>query len=168
MKIHVICGSILEVAAEVIVNPANSQGVMGGGVAGVIRRVAGADVEKEAMAQAPIPVGTAVVTTGGKTKFKAIIHAPTMTHPAETIPVENVRLATRAALALADQRGWKSVALPGMGTGVGRVSPNDAAKAMLDAVNAFQPKSLREIILIDVNAEMISAWQSSLSMSHAS
>ncbi len=162
MKIHVICGNILEVAAEVIVNPANSQGVMGGGVAGVIRRAAGVEVEREAVAQAPIPVGSAVITTGGKTKFKAIIHAPTMTRPAETIPVENVRLATRAALVLADQRGWKSVALPGMGTGVGRVSPGDAAKAMIDAVNAFQPKSLRDVILVDVSAEMISAWHASL------
>ncbi len=162
MTVHVICGSILEAPAQVIVNPANSQGLMGGGVAAVIRRAAGSAVEGEAVARAPIPVGTAVATTGGKTKFRAIVHAPTMTHPAETIPVENVRLATRAALALADQAGWESVALPGMGTGVGRVSLKDAAQAMIDTIYAFQPKSIREVILVDVSAEMIAAWQASL------
>jgi len=39
------------------VNAANSHGIMGGGVAGVIKRAAGQDVEDQARAQAPIAVG---------------------------------------------------------------------------------------------------------------
>ena len=72
-----IQGSILEAEADVIVNAANSHGIMGGGVAGVIKRAAGQDVEDQARAQAPIAVGQAVLTSAGKTKFKGIIHAPT-------------------------------------------------------------------------------------------
>lgn len=163
MKIEIIQGSILEVDADFIVNPANSAGVMGGGVAGVIRRAAGEAVEKEAMAQAPIPVGAAVMTSGGKSPFKGIIHAPTMTRPAETIPAQNVRSATRAALVLAEEKQARSIALPGMGTGVGQVSPDAAAEAMIDVIRVFQAGSIRNVILIDVNPEMVAAWREALS-----
>lgn len=81
LRITVVQGSILDANAEVIVNAANSHGIMGGGVAGVIRRATGSDVEQEARKQAPIPVGQAAFTSGGKTLFKGIIHAPTMPEP---------------------------------------------------------------------------------------
>ncbi|MBI3014850.1 MAG: macro domain-containing protein, partial [Candidatus Tectomicrobia bacterium] len=104
MEIEVQQGSILEARADAIVNAANSQGVMGGGVAGVIRRAAGKEVEEEAVAQAPIPVGSAALTGGGKTRFRGIIHAPTMPQPAQRIPAENVYKATAAALRLAEEK----------------------------------------------------------------
>ncbi|MFQ5882315.1 MAG: macro domain-containing protein [Candidatus Methylomirabilales bacterium] len=78
MQIEIQQGSILEATVEVIVNAANSQGWMGGGVAGAIKRAAGQRVEEEAVAQGPIAVGAAVLTSGGKTRFRGIIHAPTM------------------------------------------------------------------------------------------
>lgn len=97
LHITVIQGSILDANAEVIVNAANSHGFMGGGVAGVIKRAAGIEVEQEAVKQAPIAVGRAVLTSGGKTLFKGIIHAPTMPEPGMRIPAENVSRATKAA-----------------------------------------------------------------------
>jgi O-acetyl-ADP-ribose deacetylase (regulator of RNase III) len=163
LEIEVRKGSLLEVEADAIVNPANSHGLMGGGVAGVIKRAAGSEVEKEAISQAPIPVGKAATSSGGKTKFQAILHAPTMTNPAERIPVKNVSLATRAALTLADQKKYHTIAIPGMGTGVGAVEPAAAAQAMLNEIRSFKPSSLKKIILIDVNDEMISAWRKALS-----
>jgi O-acetyl-ADP-ribose deacetylase len=162
LEIEIRRGSILEVEAEAIVNPANSHGWMGGGVAGVIKRAAGAEVEKEAIAQAPIPVGRAAASSAGKTKFKAILHTPTMANPAERIPVQNVSLATRAALELADQKGYAVIAIPGMGTGVGAVEPSDAAQAMLDEIRSFEPSRLKKIILVDVNDGMVSAWRKAL------
>ena len=163
LEIEIRKGSLLEVEADAIVNPANSHGLMGGGVAGVIKRAAGPGVEKEATAQAPIPVGKAAASSGGKTKFEAILHAPTMTNPAERIPVKNVSLATRAALELADQKAYQTIALPGMGTGVGAVEPFAAAQAMLNEIRSFKPSKLKKIILVDVNDEMVSAWQKALS-----
>ena len=145
-----------------IVNAANSHGLMGGGVAGVIRRVAGSRVEDEARRQAPIPVGRAVLTSGGRTRFEGIIHAPTMSEPAMRISVENVQLATRAALRLADERGFTSLAIPGMGTGVGRVDPEDAARGMIEEIRRFPPQSLQSIILVDVDPAMVRAWQAAL------
>ncbi len=145
-----------------IVNAANSSGAMGGGVAGVIRRAAGPEVEKEAMLQAPIPVGRAILTSSGKTPFQGIIHAPTMPEPAMRIPVDNVGKATRAALTVADEQGFSSLAIPGMGTGVGGVMPADAAANMIREIKAFVPRSLNRVILIDVDPTMVNAWREQL------
>jgi O-acetyl-ADP-ribose deacetylase (regulator of RNase III) len=162
LHITVIQGSILEVEAQAIVNAANSLGVMGGGVAGVIRRAAGEEVEAEARRQAPITVGQAVLTSGGRTKFRGIIHAPTMTRSGERIPPDNVALAVRAALALADEQGFESVALPGMGTGVGGVAHASAALRMIGAIKAHVPHTIRSVILVDVDPEMVAAWREAL------
>ena len=158
-------GSILEVDCMVIVNAANSLGSMGGGVAGVIRRHAGMEVEEEAIRQAPIPVGQAVLTSGGHTAFRGIIHAPTMSQPAIRIPPHNVALATQAALCLADERGFISMAIPGMGTGVGGVSPVQAASYMLDMIQSFQPEHLQSVVLVDVDKIMVEAWTNHLLLS---
>lgn len=159
LEISVVHGSLLEVDAQVIVNAANSYGLMGGGVAGVIRRAAGSQVEDEARRQAPIPVGQAVLTSGGRTKFQGIIHAPTMPEPAMRIPAENVAEATRASLTLADEKGFTSIAVPGMGTGVGRVLPNAAAGKMIEEIRQFTPTSLQTVILVDVDPAMVEAWR---------
>jgi O-acetyl-ADP-ribose deacetylase (regulator of RNase III) len=135
---------------------------MGGGVAGVIRRAAGSEVEEEARKQAPIPVGKAVLTSGGRTSFKGIIHAPTMPQPAMRIPAQNVSLATKAALTLADAQGFTSLAIPGMGTGVGGVAHAEAAKLMVDGIKAYSARTLRSVILVDVDSAMVEAWRRSL------
>ena len=162
VQIEVIQGSILDADVQAIVNAANSDGVMGGGVAGVIRRTAGLEVETEAMQHAPIPVGQAVLTSGGDTPFQGIIHAPTMPKPAMRIPPENVEKATRAALTVADAKGFSSLAIPGMGTGVGGVSPEDAAARMINEIKSFVPQSLTRVILIDVDPAMVNAWREHL------
>jgi len=136
---------------------------MGGGVAGVIRQAAGPSVEQEAMQQAPIPVGQAVLTSGGKTAFQGIIHAPTMSEPAMSIPAKNVGQATRAAIQFADNQGWTSVAIPGMGTGVGGVAHADAAEHMLREILSYSPQTLDKVILIDIDPAMVQAWQDRVS-----
>lgn len=162
MNIIVLKRSIIEVEVEVIVNPANSRGLMGGGVAGVIRKFGGEEIEKEAVEKSPIPVGSAILTTAGKLKFKGVIHAPTMEEPAMPSSKEKVRQATRASLELADEKGFKSIAFPGMGTGVGRVSKSVVAMTMLKEIKGFKPKSLEKVILVDIDDEMVRAWEESL------
>lgn len=162
VNISVVHGSILDVDADVIVNAANSLGIMGGGVAGVIKRAAGQEVEEEARRQAPIVVGRAVLTSGGRTKFKGILHAPTMPQPAMRIAAANVGLATTAALVEADNRGFESLALPGMGTGVGGVSHREAAVMMIREIKSYSPRSLRSVILVDVDDAMVAAWREEL------
>ncbi|MEE9171539.1 MAG: macro domain-containing protein [candidate division NC10 bacterium] len=159
VEIEIHQGSILEAGVEAIVNAANSQGWMGGGVAGAIKRAAGQQVEEEAVAQSPTPVGDAVLTGGGKTPFRGIIHAPTMERPAMHIPVENVGKATTAALRLAEAQGFSAVALPGMGTGVGGVDHTAAAISMIDAIRQFPARCLQRVVLVDVDSGMVTAWR---------
>ena len=74
-------GDITAAGTEGIVNAANNEGWLGSGVAGAIRRAAGAEVEAEAVAQAPWPVGDAVRTGPGRLAgrgVKAILHAAAM------------------------------------------------------------------------------------------
>jgi O-acetyl-ADP-ribose deacetylase (regulator of RNase III) len=162
LHITVIQGSILEVDASVIVNAANSLGIMGGGVAGAIKRVAGPEVDEEAQRHAPIPVGRAIMTSGGKTRFEGIIHAPTMSQPGMRVDSQNVALATRAALTLADMYGFQSVAMPGMGTGVGGVAHQKAAALMIKEIQQYTARALQTVLLVDVDVVMVQAWRECL------
>ncbi|QWK19095.1 MAG: ADP-ribose-binding protein [Hydrogenobacter thermophilus] len=159
MEIVILEGSLLDVEADVIVNPANSLGVMGGGVAGVIKKAGGSIIEKEAMLKAPISVGSAIFTSAGRLKFKGVIHAPTMEEPAMETTEEKVRKAVRAALELADNMGFKSIAIPGMGTGIGRLPKEVAAKAMMGEIVNFIPINLEKVVLVDIDGELVEKWR---------
>lgn len=158
MKITIIQGDITNLAIDAIVNAANSYGYMGGGVAGAIKRIGGQEIEMEAVSQAPIPIGSAVITTAGRLRCKYVIHSPTMEQPASLINIGNVIEATRAALECADENNLKKIAIPGMGTGVGGIPKDKAAKAMINAIINFNEKNIEEVILIDKNKEMIDGW----------
>ena len=163
VRIIVEQGDLTQKKVNAIVNPANSAGLMGGGVAGVIRRVGGSIIEEEAVKHAPIPIGKAVLTTGGNLPCHSVIHAPTMVRPAERATAEVVRKATEGALCCADEAGLSSIAFPGMGTGVGRLPVDVAAKTMVEAIRAFPAKKLKEVYLIGFEKEMVEAFQNALS-----
>lgn len=160
MQIIVKKEDITKLRCDAIVNPANSFGYMGGGVAGVIKRVGGAGIENEAVGQAPITIGRAVATTAGTLPCKAVIHAPTMRRPAERTNEENVRSATLAALECADNNGYESIAFPGMGTGVGRVPLDVAARTMVEEIRRFNPKNLKKVYLVAINDDMVKVFKS--------
>ena len=159
IKITIKKGDITQLDVDAIVNAANSYGYMGGGVAGAIKRKGGLEIEQEAVSKAPIPIGSAVITTAGSLKAKHVIHAPTMEQPASLIDVGNVKEATKAALECADENSLKKIAIPGMGTGVGGVPKDKAAEAILGVIVNFEPSSLEEVILIDIGDEMVKAFE---------
>ncbi|HDI01182.1 MAG TPA: macro domain-containing protein [Candidatus Bathyarchaeota archaeon] len=138
VRIRVLRGDITAWASDIrpsaIVNPANSLMLMGGGVAGAIRRAGGAEIEEEARRHAPVPVGQAIATGAGRLAVDYVIHAPTMEQPAMRTTSEKVLLATRAALRCAEEKGIRAIAFPGMGTGVGGLSPGEAAEVMMKAL----------------------------------
>lgn len=150
-------GDITSLEVDAIVNPANSYMVMGGGLAGVLKRKGGEIIEHEARKFAPVPVGKAIVTIAGDLKAKYIIHAPTMEKPAMRIKPENAYKATFAALTKAFELSLNNLAIPGMGTGVGGLSPSEAGKAMARAIKEFidlVPSSLKEILIVDLKTEI--------------
>lgn len=161
MSIIVEKRDITRLSCDAIVNPANSFGYMGGGVAGAIKRAGGIEIEQEAVSKAPIQVGSAVETTAGSLPCRYVIHAPTMEQPAMRTNEEKIRKATKAAFLIAKKLGVKRIAFPGMGTGVGGVKPKDAARAMMEIAKEFM-NDFEEIIFVDVNDEMVNAWKKEL------
>jgi len=159
MSIIIKQGDITKIDCDAIINPANSYGYMGGGVAGVIKRVGGKEIEKEAVSKAPIVVGKAIVTTASRLPCKYVIHAPTMKKPAMKTSLKNIERAIHAALKLSEKLGFRCIAIPGMGTGVGKISPEKAAKAIINKVKEFED-IFEKIILIDINKEMIDSFNS--------
>lgn len=157
-NVRILKGDLTELDIEAIVNPANSLGYMGGGVAGAIKKKGGKEIEEEAIKKAPIPVGEAIATISGKLRCKYVIHAPTMERPAMRIHLENVKRATRAAFELAIKMGIKSIAFPGMGTGVGGIKEEDAAKVMMEIARDYK-NFFDEIIFTDINEKMVNAWK---------
>jgi O-acetyl-ADP-ribose deacetylase (regulator of RNase III) len=151
--------SITTLNVKAIVNPANSFGYMGGGVAGVIKKVGGQSIEDEAVEQAPIQVGQAVMTSAGDLVCKRVIHAPTMHNPGERTTAHKVLCATKAALELADEEGFQSLAIPGMGTGVGGLDKQEAADTIIRAIEETEFRRIEKIILIDINEEMVGAFK---------
>jgi len=162
MQIHLAKSDITAMPVDAVVNPANSLGIMGGGVSAALSRKGGPTIQKEAMSLAPIAVGAAVVTNAGQLWAKHVIHAPTMEQPGTKVGVENVRRATRAALLAAGRNGYETIAFPGMGTGTGQVPYDEAARAMVDELRAHKMPQPSTIWLIATNHDMIYAFEDAL------
>lgn len=162
MQIHLAKGDITEMAVDAVVNPANSLGIMGSGVAAALSRKGGPSIQREAMSLAPIAVGAAVVTNAGQLWCKRVIHAPTMEEPGTKVGVENVRRATRAALLAAAHHGFEMIALPGMGTGLGGVDPADAARAIVDELRAHRQPRPSTVYLVDIRDEILTCLEEAL------
>ncbi len=165
-KLVVVEGDITKLRVDAIVNPANSLMIMGGGVAGAIRRAGGEEIETEARRFAPVPVGRAVTTGAGRLPAKYVIHAPTMERPAMRIPLENAVAATRAALEEAVRIGAKSVALPAMGAGVGGLRVRDVAREMARVAAGSKWEGLEKIVFVawgsDAYREMVEGVEEAL------
>lgn len=110
-------GDITEMQTDAIVNAANAQLVMGGGVAGAIRRKGGPQIQAECNKIGSTFVGGAVITTGGALKARYVIHAvgPRMGDGDEDAKLTS---ATLHALKVADQNQLKSIAFPAISTGI--------------------------------------------------
>ncbi len=164
MVIHVALGDITQLPSEIdaIVNPANSLGLMVGGVALTIKEAGGQEIEDEAKASAPVAVGAAIVTGAGTLFNKHVIHVPTMEEPGMKIGVENVRRATRAALLAAARSNLATIAFPAIGTGVGGVPFDEAARAMVDELRAHKLPMPLTVYLIAAKQEMIPHFEEAL------
>jgi O-acetyl-ADP-ribose deacetylase (regulator of RNase III) len=153
VKLRLYTGDITAEASDAIVVPANSLMIMGGGVAGAVKRAGGQSIEDEARSKAPVEVGKAVVTSAGRLRCRFVIHSPTMERPAGETSPEKVYRATLAASV-----GARSVSFPGMGTGVGGLDPVVAGSAMAKAVLDFAEQesgSVEVVNFVAFNEELL-------------
>jgi O-acetyl-ADP-ribose deacetylase (regulator of RNase III) len=137
VKVEIVQGDLTEIGAEAIVNAANSQLQMGGGVAYAIRFKGGEVIQREADEIGPIEVGEAAVTGAGRLRANHVIHAAVMGLDLVT-DEEKIRMATRNAMKRAVELRVDSVAFPALGTGVGKFPMEQAARIMLEEVSRFR------------------------------
>jgi O-acetyl-ADP-ribose deacetylase (regulator of RNase III) len=129
-------GDITAQEVDAIVNAANSDLVLGSGVAGAIADRGGSSIAEECRALGPIEVGEAAVTGAGELPARFVIHAAGMPLGGRASE-ESVRASLRSALALADREGCRTLACPAIGAGVGGLKMQTCAEICLDEAHRF-------------------------------
>jgi O-acetyl-ADP-ribose deacetylase (regulator of RNase III) len=131
--LELVKGDITELAADAIVNAANAQLILGGGVAGAIRRKGGPAIQAECSKIGGTFVGGAILTGGGNLKAKYVIHAvgPQMGEGDEDNKLKN---ATLNSLKIADKHKLQSIAFPAISTGIFGYPANKCAEIMLSTI----------------------------------
>lgn len=138
--------SIFSLSCDAIVSPANSYGYMNGGIDFAISKNLGWHVEKKLQEKirkkyfGELLIGQADIIETDHQLFPYLVSAPTMRHPMTINRTPNVYLAMRAILLLLKygrlesgeliKEKVKSIAIPGLGTGVGQVQPLVCARQM--------------------------------------
>jgi O-acetyl-ADP-ribose deacetylase (regulator of RNase III) len=130
-RVVLLEGDITLQEVDAIVNAANSALVLGAGVAGAIRERGGPAIQAECDAHGPIEVGGAAATGAGRRRARYVIHAASMP-PGGCASEESVRASMRASLALAAERGCRTLAVPAIGAGVAGVPLQRSAEILIE------------------------------------
>ena len=131
-------GDFCDLEVEAIVNAANLSLWMSTGVGGAIKRAGGDSIEFAAVRQAPVPLGGAIVTPGGRLPVRYVIHAVSLDRERRTSGA-TIEAAVRSAMARARELGLTSIAFPALGTGVGGFPLEDGARITVESVREELP-----------------------------
>jgi O-acetyl-ADP-ribose deacetylase (regulator of RNase III) len=130
-KIHFLKGDITEMGVDAVVNAANNDLMLGGGVAGAIRRKGGPRIQEDCDRIGPVALGDAVVTTGGNLQALYVVHAASMALGGKTT-ASTLRLSVKNTLERAEEKGFKSIAFPALGTGIAGFPMDQCARIMIE------------------------------------
>ena len=149
-RVLIIAGDLVEQEVDAIVNAANNDLQLGGGVAGAIRRAAGPAVQDECDAHGPVQVGEAAITGAGRLPARYVIHAASMSLGGRT---------TRASLhssmghvfRLARMHEVDTIAVPAVGTGIAGFPIDECARVMAECLTSalgdgWEPSEARFVL----------------------
>ncbi len=166
-RIRLTEGDITKVAADAIVNAANSSLAGGGGVDGAIHRAGGprimAELDQLRPQIGPLPAGQAVATTAGNLPARWVFHTVgPVYHDGSRGEAEALASCYRTCLEMAEQHHCHTISLPAISTGVYRF-PHDAAAriAIRDVVQFLTERtgSIEEVIFVQFGAEAYSLYE---------
>lgn len=148
-RIEIVQDDITDAEVDGIVNAANNDLQLGGGVAGAIRRKGGPVIQQECDRIGRIKLGEAATTTGGNLKTKYVIHAASM-RLGERTTEKNLETATRNSLRRAEEKQLKSIAFAAIGTGIAGFDTRRCAEIMLQVVSEHLkgPTSLERVLFV--------------------
>ena len=129
-------GDITTEREDAIVNAANTDLILGGGVAGAIRIKGGPSIQQECDVYGPVVLGEAVLTGAGDLPAEYVIHAAVM--DLGGLPtMHSIRDATISSLEIASEEQFNSISFPALGTGIGGFDMAQAAHILLTATLDF-------------------------------
>lgn len=147
-RISVKLGDITEESADAIVNAANSELILGGGVAGAIGRRGGPAIQAACDKIGAIKVGHAAVTCAGHLKARYVIHAASMTLGG-VATAETLKSSMRDSFVKAAENGVKSVAIPAVGAGIAGFPMRRCAEILMDeAKRALMGQGIEKVTFV--------------------
>lgn len=149
IRVGVLHENIADAKADVLVNAANNQLQMGGGVAAALRSRGGIEIHQEAVQHAPAPIGAVVKTGAGRLDAKFVYHAVIIdVDVGERATASDVRTVVENILRLAETDGIGTIAIPLFGAGVGGLSLETSMEAILSVLEETGPGFARELDVI--------------------
>jgi O-acetyl-ADP-ribose deacetylase (regulator of RNase III) len=167
-RIEILQGDLTEMDCDAIVNAANNDLQLGGGVAGAIRRKGGRRIQDECDEIGTIPVGGAAITSGGDLKARYVIHAASMQLGGQT-SAQSLRTSTAYSLLIAAQKSLKTIAFPAIGTGIAGFPVHECAEIMLREVEKhFEgPTSLEKVYFVLFDSEALGVFKKVFAAVHS-
>ena len=133
-RVVIICGDLVEQDVDAIVNAANNDLVLGGGVAGAIRRAGGPAIQDECDAHGPIRVGEAAITSAGKLRARYVVHAASMALGGRTTR-DALRSSMDDVFRLAQRHRIETMAIPAVGTGIAGFPIDECGRVMAESLH---------------------------------
>jgi O-acetyl-ADP-ribose deacetylase len=151
-KVTIRQGDLTAAKVDAIVNAANNDLILGGGVAGAIRSKGGPSIQEECQRLGPIRIGEAAITGGGNLPARYVIHAASMALGGLTAE-SGLRESMRNSLLRARENQLESIAFPAIGTGIAGFPMERCAEVMLEEIRAHLNSETTikqvEIVLFD-------------------
>jgi O-acetyl-ADP-ribose deacetylase (regulator of RNase III) len=167
-RIRLVQGDITVQQVDAIVNAANTSLLGGGGVDGAIHRAAGPGLLAECRGIGGCPTGQARLTSGHSLPARWVIHTVgPVWRGGDHGEAKLLASCYRSVFAVAVQPelGIKTVAFPGISTGVYGYPHDEAASIALSETALFMETndSIDEVRFVLFSAEMLRIYESTLS-----
>lgn len=160
MSFKIVSQDITQMQVDAIVNAANTDLAMGGGVCGAIFRAAGPLLlEKACQEISPIETGQAVITPGFGLKAKYIIHtAGPIYDPSKVEQARNdLESSYRNSLELAKDKGVLSIAFPLISAGIYGYPKSQAFEIAKKSIESFLESNDMDVFLTIVDRDLLDA-----------
>ena len=133
-RVVIITGDLVDQEVDAIVNAANNELVLGGGVAGAIRRAGGGAIQDECDRHGPVRVGEAAITGAGNLRARYVLHAASMELGGRTTR-ESLRSSMDDVFRLARRHQVETMAIPAVGTGIAGFPIDECGRVMADSLH---------------------------------
>ena len=165
IEIDVWQGDIAELEVDALVISANESLFMTAGPAASVKRHGGEPIEQAAVAQGPVPPGTAVVTHAGNLAAGYVVHAVAVGHDRDADP-SRLASAITAALAVVEPLQLRRIAVALLGVDFGVFAIDDAARVLVDTLLATDAP-LESVVIAAPHPNEVEAVRAAVAARHS-